>query len=146
MLLRTSPSGTKMPSGIRLEYLIIACLVYALLRMVWKQRRWGLEKLWKKVKKGPPRWWCPKSSKDCPACQGGVSLSLPRIRRNVKPWSEVKSTRGRKKTIKTQGFACPNVDCAYFGIRDEARHSRRATMKLAHHGGGPMRPVDLALK
>ena len=123
MLLRTSPCGTKMPSGIRLEHPIIACLVYALLGMVWKQHRRRLEKLWKKVKRGPPRRWKPKSPKDCPACQSSVSVTLPRIRRKVKPWSQVKSTRGRKKQIKTQGFACPNVNCAYFGIRDATLHT-----------------------
>jgi hypothetical protein len=44
--------GTDMPSGIRFEHLIIACLAYALLRMLWKQYRRRLEKLWKKVKRG----------------------------------------------------------------------------------------------
>jgi IS1 family transposase/transposase-like protein len=122
-----------MLSGIRHEHLIIACLVYALLRVLWKQHRRRLEKLWKKVKKGPPRRWRPKSPKDCPACQSGVSLSLPRIRRDVKPWSQIKSTRGRKKTIKTQGFACPNVDCAYFGNRDATLHALVGNGKRGKH-------------
>jgi IS1 family transposase len=112
---------------------MIACLVYALLRMVWKQHRRRLEKLWKKVKKGPPRQWRPKSPKDCPACQSGVSLSLPRNRRNVKAWSQVKSKRGRKKTIKTQGFACPNVQCAYFGNRDATLHALVGNGKRGKH-------------
>jgi hypothetical protein len=61
--------GTDMLSGIRIEHLIITCPVYALLRMVWKQHHRQLKKLWKKVKKGPPRRWRPKSPKDCPACR-----------------------------------------------------------------------------
>jgi hypothetical protein len=99
--------GKDMLSGIRVEHLIIACLVYALLRMMWKQQRRRLKKLWKKVKKGPPRRWQPKSPKDCPSCQAGVSLSLPRIRREVKPWSQVKSTRGRKEADQDAGFCLP---------------------------------------
>jgi hypothetical protein len=122
-----------MPSGIRIEHLIIVCLVYFLLRMLWKQHHRRLGKLWKRAKRGPPRRWQPKSPKDCPACQAGVSLSLPRIRRNVRPWSQVKSTRGRKKQIQTQGFACPNVQCAYFGIRDAALHALVGNGKRGKH-------------
>jgi hypothetical protein len=63
-----------MLSGIRIEHLIIACrLVYVLVRMLWKQHRRQLEKLWKKVKRGPPRRWQPKSPKDCPDCQAGMT-------------------------------------------------------------------------
>ena len=35
----------------------------------------------------------------------------------------MKSRRGRKKTIKTQGYACVNEACAYYGITDEAVHA-----------------------
>jgi hypothetical protein len=34
------------------------------------------------------------------------------------PWSELKSVRGRKKRIDTNGYACLNIWCPYFGAAD----------------------------
>ena len=36
----------------------------------------------------------------------------------VRPWCEVKSRRGAPKRIDTEGFACPNRKCLYFGNTD----------------------------
>jgi transposase-like protein len=41
----------------------------------------------------------------------------------LRPWSEVKSRRGAPKRIDTQGFACPNQHCPYFGITDAHIHA-----------------------
>ena len=41
----------------------------------------------------------------------------------VRPWREVKSCRGAPKRVKTEGFACPNQQCAYFGITDASIHA-----------------------
>jgi hypothetical protein len=41
----------------------------------------------------------------------------------VRPWREVKSRRGAPKRIPTHGFACPNQQCAYFGITDALIHA-----------------------
>ena len=59
----------------------------------------------------------PRSPDDCPACRlaspasstGGPALAP------VQPWREVKSRRGAPKRINTEGFACPNHQCQYFG-------------------------------
>ncbi len=40
-----------------------------------------------------------------------------------RPWSEVKSCRGTPKRIDTQGFACPNRKCPYFGMTDAHIHA-----------------------
>jgi len=69
------------------------------------------------------RRWKAKTPKDCPACQSGLQLAIRPIRREVKPWLEWKSKRGRKKTIQTQGHACLNEGCEYYGIRDEQVHA-----------------------
>jgi hypothetical protein len=68
----------------------------------------------------PPR--CPD---DCPACRlastassGGKPTPAP-----VQPWSEVKSRRGAPKRIPTDGFACPNRKCRYFGNTDAHFHA-----------------------
>jgi len=43
--------------------------------------------------------------------------------RMSRPWREVKSRRGAPKRIDTQGFACPNRNCPYFGITDAHIHA-----------------------
>ncbi len=67
----------------------------------------------------------PRTPLDCPACRlsstlpsGVGSAPLP-----VRPWREVKSRRGAPKRIDTQGFACPNHQCPYFGITDAHIHA-----------------------
>jgi IS1 family transposase len=67
----------------------------------------------------------PRSPDDCPACRlaspassAGGPTPVP-----VRPWSEVKSRRGAPKRIDTQGFACPNQQCVYFGITDAHIHA-----------------------
>src|SRR5215472_3128080 len=65
----------------------------------------------------------PRCPDDCPACRltstassDGEIASEP-----VRPWHEVKSRRGAPKRITTEGFACPNHQCTYFGITDSHR-------------------------
>ena len=41
----------------------------------------------------------------------------------MRPWSEVKSRRGAPKRIDTEGFACPNPQCQYFGSTDAHFHA-----------------------
>jgi transposase-like protein len=67
----------------------------------------------------------PRTPLDCSACRlssthssGVEPVSLP-----VRPWREVKSRRGPPKRINTQGFACPNHQCPYFGITDAHIHA-----------------------
>ncbi len=67
----------------------------------------------------------PRTPDDCPACRlvstpasGGGRASPP-----VRPWSEVKSRRGSPKRIDTEGFACPNPQCQYFGNTDAHFHA-----------------------
>src|SRR5262249_14378919 len=67
----------------------------------------------------------PRTPDDCPACRrtstpssGGEPASAP-----VRPWREVKSRRGTPKRIDTQGFACPNQQCEYFGNTDAQVHA-----------------------
>jgi IS1 family transposase len=67
----------------------------------------------------------PRSPDDCLACRlastaslGGELAPLP-----VQPWNEVKSRRGAPKRIDTEGFACPNPQCRYFGNTDAHFHA-----------------------
>jgi IS1 family transposase/transposase-like protein len=67
----------------------------------------------------------PRCPDDCPACRlastpssAGGSAPAP-----VRPWPEVKSRRGAPKQVNTEGFACPNQQCPYFGITDARVHA-----------------------
>jgi IS1 family transposase len=67
----------------------------------------------------------PRTPDDCPTCRlaspassAGVLAPVP-----VRPWREVKSRRGAPKRIDTQGFACPNRQCRYFGNTDASFHA-----------------------
>jgi len=72
-----------------------------------------------------PRVLKPRSPDDCPACRlastpssGAGPSPLP-----VRPWREVKSRQGAPKRIDTEGFACPNPQCRYFGNTDAHSHA-----------------------
>jgi hypothetical protein len=72
-----------------------------------------------------PRLLKPRSPDDCPACR---LASTPLSGRgpapaSVRPWCEVKSRRGAPKRVNTEGFACPNQQCAYLGITDAQIHA-----------------------
>ena len=76
----------------------------------------------------------PRSPRDCPACRlsstlapGVVPLVPP-----VRPWREVKSRRGAPKRVNTDGFACPNHQCPYFGITDAHIHALVGDGKHGH--------------
>jgi hypothetical protein len=67
----------------------------------------------------------PRSPGDCPTCRLSSTFSsmvepapLP-----VRPWREIKSRRGAPQRMNTQGFACPNHKCPYFGITDAHVHA-----------------------
>ena len=106
-----------------IEYVLIALMAYQLMRLWWRLNRRRMKKWWQRVKDHHPRQRHPKSPQDCPHCCRGVRLETARINWDVKPWSEVKSTRGRKKKYATQGYACLNPMCAYFGHTDERIHA-----------------------
>ena len=67
----------------------------------------------------------PRTPHDCPACRL-ASTPSPGVRlapAPVRPWCEVKSRRGSPKRVNTEGFACPNQQCLYFGITDAHMHA-----------------------
>jgi hypothetical protein len=49
-----------------------------------------------------------------------------------RPWREVKSRRGAPKRIDTQGYACPNPQCRYFGIIEAHLHALVGDGKHGH--------------
>ncbi len=67
----------------------------------------------------------PRTPDECPACRLSCTNSsvVGPAPAPVRPWSEVKSRRGAPKRIPTEGFACPNRQCAYFGITEAHIHA-----------------------
>jgi len=64
----------------------------------------------------------PRTPLDCPICRLCSSAVRP-VPAPVRPWREVKSRRGAPKRVNTEGFACPNQQCAYCGITDADIHA-----------------------
>jgi transposase-like protein/IS1 family transposase len=64
----------------------------------------------------------PRTPLDCPLCRLSSSNERP-ASAPVHPWREMKSRRGAPKRIDTQGFACPNPKCPYFGLTDAHLHA-----------------------
>ncbi len=50
----------------------------------------------------------------------------------MRSWREVKSRRGAPKRVNTDGFACPNPQCLYFGITDDHIHALVGDGKHGH--------------
>jgi transposase-like protein len=65
----------------------------------------------------------PRTPLDCPICRLCGTPSSGGGQATVRPWHEVKSRRGAPKRIPTDGFACPNPQCSYFGISDVRVHA-----------------------
>ncbi len=65
----------------------------------------------------------PRSPDDCPACRLASTPSSGGEPAPARPWREVKSRRGAPKRVNTEGFACPNQKCLYFGITDDQIHA-----------------------
>ena len=73
----------------------------------------------------------PRTPLDCPLCRL-PSAGVRPAPTPVRPWGEVKSRRGAPKRIDTQGYACPNQQCAYFGITDAHVHALVGDGKHGH--------------
>ena len=67
----------------------------------------------------------PRCPDDCPACRlaSPVSSGEGPASAPVRPWREMKSRRGAPKQVNTEGFACPNQQCLYFGVTEAHIHA-----------------------
>ena len=107
----------------RIERLIILVLGGLLFWALWPLYKGKMRKMWQRVKDRMPRQWRPKSPEDCPWCQDELEILTIPNPPDVTPYGQQKSPRGRKKTITTQGFACPEMTCKYCGMPDERVHA-----------------------
>jgi IS1 family transposase len=106
-------------------FLLVVCILLTLAllwRLDWFPRRPSSS--WGEVKRTRvQRLLKPRSPDDCPACRCASPASSAGVPAPVRPWSEVKSRRGAPKRINTEGFACPNRQCSYFGNTDAREHA-----------------------
>jgi hypothetical protein len=117
-------------------FLLVVCLLLSL-TLLWRLCWLHLQPSYFKagaVRTTVQRLLKPRTPLDCPFCRLACtpSLSVKPACALVRPWSEVKSRRGAPKRIDTQGFACPNQQCAYFGITDAQIHALVGDGKQGH--------------
>lgn len=105
------------------DRLLVCLLTLYLLHLLYQQHRPRLRRLWQRSKDCVPRSWKPKSPRDCVCCQTGIALVPLPDPNSVVPWSQCKSTRGRKKTVDTNRNGCPQPGCDYFAITDANIHA-----------------------
>ena len=81
-----------------------------------------------------PRLLKPRCPDDCPACRLASSPSsvVAPASPAVRPWCEVKSRRGAPKRVNTEGYACSNHQCPYFGVTDARVHALVGDGKHGH--------------
>ncbi len=109
-------------------FLLVFLLLFSLAllcALCWSHQGPAQSRAAAKVRSRLHRLLKPRCPDDCPACRltstaslGGGPTPLP-----VRPWREVKSRRGAPKRIDTEGLACPNRTCLYFGITDAHIHA-----------------------
>jgi IS1 family transposase len=104
---------------------IILAFLVSLSVYLWVKYGKRIKRWWKEmhIRHRRPRRLRPREPADCPQCATGVHWLPQHPRREVIPWSQVKSPRGRKKQVDTSGHACLNPLCAYFGIADPTIHA-----------------------
>jgi hypothetical protein len=79
------------------ERLLLILFALLLVKFGWQLYAPRIRRFWKDAKTRLPRRWKPRSPKDCPHCCADVRLEFHPARREVIPYAQLKSTRGRKK-------------------------------------------------
>ncbi len=105
-------------------FFLIALQFLQLFQQKWFQALFSNKRSSSKTPKPQVMW--PKTEKDCPECRARLTAGLSPARsckHLPKPWSQIKSKRGKKKTIRTQNYFCPNQDCYYYLVTDQNIHA-----------------------
>jgi IS1 family transposase len=117
-------------------FLLVVCLLFSLMllwRLDWFHFRPSSSRGGAK-RSTLHRLLKPRCPDDCPACRLACTNSsvVGPAPAPVRPWCEVKSRRGAPKRVNTEGFACPNHLCPYFGITDDQIHALVGDGKHGH--------------
>ncbi|MCG2783637.1 MAG: hypothetical protein L6461_00880 [Anaerolineae bacterium] len=116
------------------EIVLLLLLAALLLRelLQFRRKKWFIQWLSsilpkpKTLESPKIRQMKPKSEKDCPLCQKerAIEIEPQTCPHSMIPWSAMKKGKGgRPKQSLTDGHACLDPDCYYFGITDQAIHA-----------------------
>ena len=94
---------------------LLVCVVLHVLRLLWPR---SLET---KIRRFH-RQWHPRTPQDCPLCLAWTPPQ-PNDLVEIVPWKATRSPRGAKKRLCSEGVACPNSQCLYFGCTVESIHA-----------------------
>jgi hypothetical protein len=107
------------------EAVLWLTIIVLLSILLWRRHGKQIKSLLEKKKAKRPWSLKPKSPEDCPSCVGEATLRTvnPIPADLPPPWERVKGPGGPKKTVETEGHACDNARCLYYGIRDGSIHA-----------------------
>jgi IS1 family transposase len=109
--------------------MIVESVVLAVILGLWLwergKRRWKRWREERRAKGKQRRRLRPRTPKDCVECRVEEHLAVPAATRMPRPWSEVKSARGRPKKHNSDGQACMNAACEYYRDTDGLHHALR---------------------
>ena len=112
----------------KVALLIESLLILMLLSIVvWQQYQRPLKRWWKNWRTKPRRAWNlrPRTPDDCQDCWLAAVEALAGRSQARRPWSEVKSRRGRPKEHDSSGQACMEPSCEYYKDTDADYHALR---------------------
>jgi hypothetical protein len=111
--------------------LIVVIEIYRILRRVWIRRMLAKRKNGKRTRK--PQVMRPKSEKDCLFCVAEKGKQAEKKAELPQAWSQRKGIGGRRKTLSTQGWFCPNEGCEYYQIAEETIHALERNGRHGKH-------------
>jgi transposase-like protein/IS1 family transposase len=96
----------------------VALLAFVVLQLLWLLWPRSLAAKITRIQ----RQWHPRSPADCPHCSAWTPPQ-PADLVEVVPWKATRSPTGAKKLLCSEGVACPNPGCTYFGCTVESIHA-----------------------
>ena len=107
------------------EVLLWLTIIVLLSILLWRRYGRQIKPLFEKKKAKRPWSLKPKSPDECPACVEEITLRTvnPIPSELPPPWETLKGPGGPKKSVETEGHACDNAGCVYYGIRDASIHA-----------------------
>jgi IS1 family transposase len=102
-------------------------LLLVMIVWMWENYLGVLQTRGKAAQKKTKRAWHlkPRTPDDCQDCRVERWEVMPDVQRTARPWSEVKSPRGRPKTHDTDGQACMEPCGEYYKDTDGTYHALR---------------------
>jgi transposase-like protein len=112
----------------KVALVIESVMILVLLGMVvWHRYQRTFKRWWKTWRAKPKRPWSlrPRTPDDCQDCRLAAAETGPSRSQGRRPWSEVKSRRGRTKKHDSSGQACIDPRCEYYKDTDPDFHALR---------------------